>query len=251
MTSSHFVVPPSGVRVFIGFRHPDLAADRFQRELGQTFMPGTPYMLQPLGLAAYLPATFSEIAGRGLPQEVALIVWPSQPIQRQATRETLRGRVYTQSHGGVYSPASAATFPIEVAKFDPAIVGSFYLFDAATDWQSGAYYVLGATKRDPSLGASTFRSRVRDTLVASRSALIAAGYDQCIASLHDEFVVIWAHSSDAGATSPTYLGLETLVIADENLTGVRIICRAEPPNVPIVGSTAFNFVFQRAPEFFL
>ena len=249
---SDYATPASAIRVFVGFRHPDLSIDRFQLALGQTFMPGTPYMLQPLGLAAYAPAVFAEVSGRILPHEVALIVWPSQPAQQRATRDTLRGRVYTQSHGGVYTATSRATFPIDAAKFDVRMSGAFYLFDVETDWQRGDYGVFAGIKRDTTMDPTVFRRNARDAIMSSRSSLQSRGVDQCIASVQDNFLIIWTHVTEDGNQLPfEWSLLDDLVSTDENLTGTRIVCRTDPPNVPIVGSAAFNFIFQRDSSYFI
>jgi hypothetical protein len=250
MLHGDYSTPPDAVRVFTGFRHPDLTPERFRSELGQTFMPGTPYMLQPLGLAAYLAATFRELDGRALPHEVALITWRSQAAQRRATRETLRGRMYTQSHGGVYTNM-AATFPLVADKFDPHVNGSLYLFERPIDWQAASYAVLAGVRRDAGLDAPTFRSRVRDVLVASRPALEGAGVDQCIASVQDAFVVIWSHFSAVAHTRFAWDGLLPLIKDEEHLSGARVVCRDEPPVLSITGSLAFNFVFERDDSYFL
>ena len=215
-------------------------------------MPGTPYMLQPLGLAAYAPAVFAEVSGRILPHEVALIVWPSQPAQQHATRDTLRGRVYTQSHGGVYTASSRATFPVDAAKFDVGMSGSLYLFEGDTDWQRGAYYVFAGIKRDPAIDPTDFRRNARDAIIASSSSLQSHGVDQCIASIQDNFLIVWSHVTEDANQSPfEWRLLEDLVSTDENLTGTRIVCRTDPPSVPIVGSSAFNFIFQRDASYFI
>src|ERR1700732_1877327 len=93
----NYATPTSAIRVFCGFNRPELNEAQFFTQLGQTFMPGTPYMLQPLGLAAYLPGVVSN-PQPGLPHEFALICYPSAAVWRRASSETLRGRVYSQTH---------------------------------------------------------------------------------------------------------------------------------------------------------
>src|SRR5690242_929047 len=106
-----FAIPTESIRVFWGFPVSQLNEQQFFLQLGRTFMPGTPYMIRPLGLAAYLPGVLSNPAP-DLPHEFALICYPSQEVWRQAMTQTLRGRVYNQTHGGVYAmPPSTAAFP--------------------------------------------------------------------------------------------------------------------------------------------
>lgn len=252
MDSSPYAAPPAAVRAFVAFRSPQLPVDRFVSGLCSTFMPGTPYMLQPLGLAAYLPARIEEQAGSPCPHEVALITWPSRPIQQHATHDTLRGRVYTQSHGGLYSPETRAVFCDPIDAFDPQRLGAFFLFDANTDWQAGSYTVYVAGKADPNLDAVTFRSRIRDAVRARRADLEARRVDQCIAAVGDAYAVIWSRYDRTLAQPEDPWGtLDGLVGSGTTLLGSRIICRDEPPTVEITGSKAFNFIFVRQPEWFL
>jgi hypothetical protein len=59
-------------------------------------------VLQPLGLAACLPGVLANPAP-GLLHAFALICYPSQANWNQGMNGTLRGRVYNQTHGGVYA----------------------------------------------------------------------------------------------------------------------------------------------------
>jgi hypothetical protein len=114
-----YATPTEAIRVFCGFPNAQLAEPAFFRQLGQTFMPGTPYMLQPMGLAAYLPSVLSQPAA-GLPHEFALICYPSKAVWDHAMNQTLCGRVYNQTRGGVYAmPPSGAAFPVLIDHLPP------------------------------------------------------------------------------------------------------------------------------------
>jgi hypothetical protein len=246
---SNFEVAPTGLRVFFGFRHPDLTQERFQQELGRTFMPGTPYMLQPLGLAAYLAAAVPEQEGVPCPHEVALIAYRSPEDYRRIMNDTLRGRVYAQSHGGVYQRGrSRAAFPTALDPAADAI--AFFLWNRPTDWQDGETSIHFGTKRDSSQTPEEFRKTVRGQVTAAADSIAASGIDQCVSALSEEFVVLWTHRSSAGPAfdlSATIPSAKTVYSSAMQ----RVICREEPPPVAIAGPVAFNFIFLRDERWFL
>ncbi|MBX9829067.1 MAG: hypothetical protein K2Y27_29270 [Xanthobacteraceae bacterium] len=246
----NFDVPPAGLRVFVGFRHPDLTQERFQRELGQTFMPGTPYMLQPLGLAAYLPAAVPEQEGVPCPHEVAVIAYRSPDDYRRIMNDTLRGRVYAQSHGGVYQRGrSRAAFPILLDPANDTAI-AFFLWDRATDWQSGETSIHFGVKRDAAQTADAFRAAVRSEVAASSGAMAAAGIDQCIVALSEEFVVLWNHRAAPGAAFDLSAAVPSATAVYSSVMQ-RVICQEDPPTVTIAGPAAFNFIFLRDDRWFI
>jgi hypothetical protein len=181
--------------VFFGFRHPDLTQEQFLQELGRTFMPGTPYMLQPLGLDAYLPAGLSQRDGVPCPHDAALIAYPSPEHYQRIMKDTLRGRVYAQTHGGVYDKQrSRAAFPTLV---DPAQdKPTFYFWDRLTDWQGGKADIFFGFKTDAVTPPEEFRKNVRTQLNSLKADVGSAGIDQCIGALAEGFVVLWTHRDD-------------------------------------------------------
>ena len=246
----NFAVLPTSVRVFFGFRHADLDQDRFFRELGRTFMPGTPYMLLPLGLSAYLPAALAEQPGAPCPHEVALIAYPSPEDYRRIMQDTLRGRVYAQSHGGVYDrQRSRAAFPVllDPAQDSPAI----HLWDVRTDWQSGQTHIFMGFKTDTQTPSDQFRKDVRTQLAALKQQIGLAGIDQCIGAIAQDFVVLWTHRDDSVAAPFDWSALAPTVTAAFQADMQRVVCRTEPPVVEITTAAAFNFIFLQAPEWHL
>jgi len=247
-----YATPNNAVRVFYGFRSPELTSAQFLDGLGETFMPGTPYMLRPVGLAAYLAGAIPEEDGSSCPQEVGLVTWPSQEVQRHATRETLRGRVYTQSHGGVYERArTTARFAVPVTTLPPDFIDPFYLFENNTDWQLGTTYLAVGRKLDSEQAGSEFRSVVRDAMVATRTQLANTGFDQCITGVTEDFVVIWIHSGVGADEPPDLCQTKSYVRYVAGLFTARIICREEPPTIAVSVPSAYNFVFLRNKRFFL
>ena len=248
--NTSFETPCEAIRVFCGFPNAQLTESAFFAQLGQTFMPGTPYMLQPLGLAAYLPAVLSNPT-TSLPHEFALICYPSQAVWSQAMRQTLRGRVYNQTHGGVYAqPPSGAAFPVFVDNLPPMAADPFFLFADAIDWQLGTTHVVVGGKRDSGQSGADFRVAFRAQLGAERASLQNAGVDQVVATAHDDYAIAWFHSASSQApVLPS--SVAGLLANTTTLKHERILCADEPPALTIASSVAFNFVFLREQKFFL
>jgi hypothetical protein len=241
-----YEVPASALRVFTGYRKPDLPADRFRQLLASAFMPGTPYMLQPLGLAAYLPAVTAkdDKTQPTVPDEFAIIAYPSQEKWRQIMNDTLRGRVYNQTHGGVYDAKSHASFPVSLDRLPVQATDPYYLFEVATDWQAGRTAVFIAT------GPSA-RAAARSAVLQARPTLNNAGIDQCVVTAGDDWVILWLHSLSG---DPTPLLTTSFVPGLTPLAAMqarRIVCVGEPPNVQLQSNDALNFIFVRATEHFL
>jgi hypothetical protein len=249
-SSLYYAVPSEAIRVFVGFHNPQLSEAQFFAQLGRTFMPGTPYMLQPLGLAAYLPGVLSNPAP-GLPHEFALICYPSQSNYTQAMTGTLRGRVYSQTHGGVYVlPPSSAAFPVLLDHLPPTGVDPFFLFPIPVDWQTGVTHVAVAGKKDAAQSGDEFRQAIRTAWLTQRPSLQGAGIDQVIVTTTDAFSVFWMHGSTDELQLPLDF-LSAILATPTVLRNERILCMDGPPTVTITASTAFNFIFVREPRYFL
>ena len=245
-----YATPTEAIRVFCGFPKRQFTEAQFFTQLGQTFMPGTPYMLQPLGLAAYLPGVLANPAP-GLPHEFALICYPSQANWNQGMNGTLRGRVYNQTHGGVYAtPPSGAVFPVFVDNLPPLAADPFFLFQTAIDWQTGVTHVVVAAKRDAAQSGADFRLALRAALAAERQALLEAGIDQVVVTAPDAFSVIWMHGVARDFAVPLAF-LSRVLAAPTVLRNERVICVEEPPTLSIAASSAFNFIFLREAKYFL
>lgn len=253
MSASEYATPPSAIRVFQGYRYPNLSPEQFLAELGNTFMPGTAYMLAPLGCAAYLPGVIAP-EDPLLPNEFALIVYPSTAVWEYASRTSLRGRVYTQTHSGVYDTSrSHAAFPVSIARFQPVAPQPFWLFDAWVDWQSGSTVVVIA-KKPPAQSSADFNLGLRDRLLSQSSQARATGVDQVIVLTDDAFAIAWIHvGAPADRVEQTAPG-EALFDRAEIFTTVpvqRVICRSEPPTLTLTATSAFNYIFVRAAAMFL
>jgi hypothetical protein len=249
MTST-FATPADSIRVFCGFPNSQLDQEAFFTQLGQTFMPGTTYMLQPLGLAAYLPGVIAD-PPPGIPNEFALICYPTQQVWDYAVHNTLRGRVYNQTHTGVYaSPASAAAFPRLIDEAPATAVDPFYLFPDHIDWQSGTTCSFVGGRGNSYASGAEFRAALRTLLLRKRDSIRAHGVDQIVVLARNEFAILWMHGDMCNIETWADL-LEGVLATPLQLQHERILCPDDPPTVTINASRAFNFIFLREAKFFL
>ncbi|MGB0063716.1 MAG: hypothetical protein WBP85_04655 [Terracidiphilus sp.] len=246
-----YAVPPNSLRIWHGFRNQTLTEQAYKTTLGQTFMPGTPYMLAPLGLAAYLPGVIVGEKSPDVPNEFAIIAYPSQQVWSHIMNDTLRGRVYSSTHGGVYDlQRSGASFPVALKHLPEMATDPYYLFDGSTDWQTGTTKIFVGAPADNTVTGNDFRHAVRqgiEAIVKNSNAI-----DQCIVMPGDAFVVIWVHSETAfDIKLPDWSNLGPKVRTIAHMDSQRVICRSEPPTVTLDQTLALNFVFLRAAENFL
>jgi len=248
-----YAVPPNALRVFHGFRNKTLSQDRYLDSLGRTFMPGTPYMLAPLGLAAYLPGVIVGEDNTNVPNEFAIIAYASQDAWQHIMNQTLRGRVYNQTHGGVYDMSrSGASFPVSVEHLPPIATDPYYLFDSATDWQLGNTRVFVGVPTSPSVTPVTFRQAIRTFVQESIPHQSSSGVDQCVVMPGDNYAVIWTHvTCSAKGSFPDWGELRSTVRVVANLDAHRVLCADEPPPIMLTQTAALNFIFLRNPTMFL
>jgi hypothetical protein len=248
--TNSYATPTEAIRVFCGFPNRQLTPEKFLSKLGQTFMPGTPYMLQPMGLAAYLPGVLSE-PPPDAPREFALICYPSQAVWKQIMNNTLRGRLYNLTHDGTYAfPPSSAAFPTLLDNLPSESKDPFFLFSSNVDWQGGVTHVAVGAKKDIDQTGEEFRLSVRNELLSRRETMAGDHIDQVIATVGDTYAILWFHGEmnelGRGADFLGNLFSQPTIMRNE-----RVICVDEPPTVTITGSQAFNFIFLRDQRYFL
>ncbi len=90
-----------GIRVWRGYRHASLDRPGFQKQLSQTFIPVTVQWLEPMGLCGYFPALLPELSG--LPDELALVIYPSIGAYEEVSHTCPTGRAYGQLHGTLFA----------------------------------------------------------------------------------------------------------------------------------------------------
>ncbi len=250
------------VRVWIGYACPDLRAEknrtRLRRRLGSIFIPATVQIMQPLGLTAYLP-TFLPIDHNPLiPDEVALVIYPSCRHYRRARSSSTGGRAYQLLHRTLFNfkpdnslPASHSAFPI---LFDSSKVRddddpcTYFVLNNTVDWQSGSPVVLVA---DYDTGDSkTLRGEIIRKIAEIQAAPIP-GINELIFFLGDSFVVLWVHWQQ----NPETMNLL------EKINGLRVILNnrhtrrrlpmsftADFAGIEVVPGNSFNFQFSTIGE---
>ena len=178
----NFKIPPNAVRIWRGFRQQDLEQDKFFELLGKTFIPSTVQMQIKNGLDTYIPAVPCGMKGKPatVPDETAILFWDSQQTYQDGF-DTLAGRTYTLTHGGVYAKGSGADFPTLYAGKLTAN-DCFYLIDESADWMHGKVKHLVASAN--SINQAKYQSIIDG--IQSRGDV-----DGAIVCLGDEYIVYW------------------------------------------------------------
>jgi len=263
-------VGPLGVRLFIGYRAsefvPLLGDDQqaktkkrtdFFNELGSAFMPATPVMQAPLGLAAYLPAVLDTDPETGLPDEVAAIVYASRPVYDRFRETSLSRRIYTRSHVAVFDmKRSVAQFGKPLA--DPNVVMangsphrfSFLFEHAEVDWQAGHTRIVFMTPGD---AGEKFQEDLMGRLGACAAAATRLGVDQILVACANTFAALWIHAPVATSDPVGQLALLP--------QGATILRDLEAIQVPVTGdfsatptvdeAMAITFRFERRLDLFI
>lgn len=244
---------PDGIRTFRGFRRDGLARETFLRDLGTTFMPGTPLMQAPLGLWSYLPAVLdlpgpeAHAPETRYPDEVAIIVYLSRAVYDAKRESSLSRRMYTASHAAVFDmDRSAGLFPTPFDEPVGAIANadSWHLFNEPVDWQDGATRIGFITPATP---GDRFPVALRSSVGAAKDALRQRGCDQVVALATTGYAALWLHWTAGGA--PPLAGLDVLpadTTVERDLECQRALVHGdEEAGVDITGTAAFSFVFSR------
>ncbi|EOD77523.1 hypothetical protein D515_03764 [Grimontia indica] len=140
------LMTPNGIRVWQGYRSLQYQDDieGFLSKLGQIFIPVTVQLMSPMGLRMYYPAVVpqpTDCPKNRLPNEIALVGYPSQQTYFDASHRTVAGRAYSSLHQTVFNfdtgdmPASFSDFPIAypgASQFNWKT--PYYLSGEAVDW---------------------------------------------------------------------------------------------------------------------
>jgi hypothetical protein len=208
---------PNAVRVWRGFRAPEIDLAAFYQRLETVFVPSTVLMQIEAGLETYIPTVLAGLSEKpdSVPDETAILFWGSQQTYRDAFK-TLAVRTYTLTHGAVYTAASGAEFPLQ---FEGELRASqpYNLVDRVVDWMQGTVrHLVGA--RPESVGSEEFRDGIAATLAkgtGAEDAIVCAGEDYLVywqrdgtepapgADLLEELAgqLAWTHSVTAEPTS--------------------------------------------------
>lgn len=248
-------VAPNSVRVWTGYRLPELKQETFFQKLGSIFCPGTVQIQAPVGLTAYLPSVLPATKADGLPDEIALVFYREGQTEADNTyhlaKKTVGGRAYSDLHQLVFDLArSRSGFP---ARFTGTVApeGRYYLFDHRLDWQHGiANVFVGARKREQT--TDQFLEMLSRWLraVQERAVQERGGPDGAIAVTSADYVVFWEHWPNAEAASRSTIG------ELDELTDSAYQQSIPPYNLPaglwdvddgvkVLGGESFNFRFGR------
>lgn len=261
-------VSAQAARVFFGIRAPFLipqaGADEatkaklrntFFKDLGETFMPGTPLMQAPLGLSAYVPAVIDPPEGSDLPDEVAIIVYASRAVYDRFRSTSLSRRMYTKSHVAVFDmDRSAAMFPEPASQpatrpFEGSVAHFGYMSETATDWQSGFVRIVLLAPDAPS---DDFRDAALAAVANAGANAGDIGVGQVIIGATPSFAALWIHADKDIADPATALGLVPAgasIVRNLAAQPAPVIGDTEPGQT-ITGACAYTFRFARQHEFF-
>ncbi|MDI5985333.1 hypothetical protein QLQ85_11065 [Halomonas sp. M4R5S39] len=242
------------VRVWLGYALPELASgagrERFYRQLGEIFIPATVQSMAPQGLQAYVPSVLPPSDHPSVPDEIALVFYPSRQCYQQASHASVAGRAYGALHGTVFSfqarqgrPASHSDFP---APFDgqPEQTGPVQLFDSGGSWQQGAVFSEVWLRRGQ--GVAAFRQGVCEAMATLR-ARPRQGLLGVYFYLDDDLLVAWSHWQRQGqALQADAIG--DLVWAD-GATAVTVPPSpfADYAGLAVGAGRAFNLQFSLSP----
>ncbi|QHT65342.1 hypothetical protein GXP67_00960 [Rhodocytophaga rosea] len=206
---------PNSIRIFWGYKKEGLEKATFYKELGETFMPGTPYVLAPLGLNGYLPAVLNLDSNLKLPDEVALIVYPTVDLYNEARQNSLVGRIYTYSHEGVFDmKQSRGQFPGTLenpVKHNSIDRWAWYVSGGNFDWQRGNSRLL----------ALSSTKNVFEILLSFskdiKSKLNQYEIEEIIITATTSFATVWFYSQKSELT----FDLNTIGLPIQDLIVVR------------------------------
>lgn len=249
-TEAHNACIP--VRVWTGYALPELRRGKgrqaFYDTLGSVFIPATVQIMQPLGLSAYLPTVVPPEDDPCIPDEVALVFYPSCRHYEQAKGSSTGGRAYQKLHATVFNfqplpeaPKSHSSFPqlFSPSKGAETRNGNYTLFQDMVDWQCGCPTVLIAT----------FPPAARNHLTERLHQLQQSpptGVDGLIFSLNDTFIVVWTHWQKEPATMNPFNdieGLRPIVNKTYETRQLPMPVTTEFSGVPVTPGVSYNFQF--------
>lgn len=225
---------PDGIRVWRGFRSRAFIDKKedFDKKVGSIFVPQTAQQMEPLGLCAYFPALLpdsippdtsnpgpNDLAPNDIflkiPDEIALVVYPSKEAYEKATTESVAGRAYGLLHVPVFNfddkdPAIPPSKSGDPTPWSGELVWDVpcYLVPDAIDWQSGVTRLLAA-KPAIKFEGDDFLDRLNDIL---RGWLMKRdeNIDGSIICACPDYLLYWEHrkvDTDDGSLIPMLLDL--------------------------------------------
>lgn len=249
------LVPPDAVRVWRGFRLPDLDIAQFYGKLGTVFVPATVLMQIDAGLQSYTPTVPAGLPGKPdtVPDETAILFWESQSTYWDGFTR-LAVRTYTLTHNGVYvthDNQSRADFPVPLSnplKADQPV----YLFEKSADWMRGTITHFVAA-RPAKWDVPTFFTNVAKLLATIRKTISLNGAIACVGN---DYLVYWELAPIAPGAKQGPSGVPVL---QAELTDWNQTFTAAPTFLPISlwdewsgmdvrAGSSFNMQFKRQGE---
>jgi len=249
------LVAPDAVRVWRGFRLPDLAVDQFYGKLGTVFIPATVLMQVDAGLHSYTPTVPAGLAGKPdtVPDETAILFWESQATYWNGFGR-LAVRTYTLTHNGVYvtqDHRSRADFPV---LFTGPLTSDqpVHLFTAAADWMHGTISHFVAA-RPAALDVATFHAAIAQVLGTIQADV---PLDGALACAGDDYLGYWelAPAAPGASQGPTGVPMLQAALTDWSHaftpapTFLPIGLWDEWSGMDVRAGSSFNLRFTRASE---
>lgn len=252
MSWHSFPVSPDAVRVWRGFKSPDLGVEQFHEQLGKIFIPATVKMQVKAGLNSYAPTVLAGLTNKpdSVPDETAIVFWKSQQEYENA-QDMLAVGSYELNHKVVFDfkiRKSLSEFPVlftgSLAEEKPV-----YLFDKAADWMHGLIrHVVAAFPAG--VGPAEFRATIAETLSTIKKT---EKLDGAIACAGKGYVVYWELALVKPGSGNTPSGIPLL---KEKLAGWCQEFTAEPaflplglwerwPGMTVIAGNSFNLQFDR------
>lgn len=251
-TNIHLYASSSSIRIFWGYKLNSVTQEQFHKDLGETFMPGTPAVLGPVGLNGYLPAVLNLQSPEKYPDEVALIVYPTLELYESARRGNLLGRIYTFSHAGVFDMSrSGGQWPGTIDKPNKHATlerWAWRVFDQPLDWQRGSLRLLTLETKE-----SNLFDHLTEFTRTTKTKLKENGVDEIVVQCTRQLATVWIYSLD----SDLKFNLAELGIVNQNVTILNDLF-AEPfhmrggvETLTISGEKFIQFRFPRNTNFYV
>jgi hypothetical protein len=194
MSPKPLPVQPNSVRVWHGFRAPDLSYEEFANLLGTVFIP-TGTLLQPrAGLCAFLPTmTRQTDKPEEVPDQTALMWWTTEQQHDLAPR-CQAVRAYQALHFAYDETRSKSRPPVPF-EGSAAAGQSYHLFTQEADWMLGTVRHFVGGPREAGPGWLDAVGRWASDYVASEPGAV----DGALLDVADGYVAFWEHYPDADA----------------------------------------------------
>ena len=195
---------PDGIRVWRGFTAGRLLFQRkdFIANLKDIFIPQTAQQMMMLGLQSYFPAIVPKSDIRReitVPDEVALLIYPSDDCYKEAAKKNVAGRAYGALHATAFNfdqniaiPSSKSGYPTPWVN-DWEWDQSYTLMHSNPNWDTGQTSLLLANP-STELSAAEFYGAVSKT-INEWLAKPRIDIDCSIICITEDYLLYWEHAN--------------------------------------------------------